>query len=241
MSKNLPSRILIIEDDSAISAVLKYHLAKEGFNAIIIKDGLQALDAVRENQPDLVILDWMLPSISGIDILNVLKNDPIYNNVPVIMISSRDEDLDKVTGLNTGADDYVVKPFTTTELTARIHAVFRRMKPAFAGQKFIFDDIEMDLSTYEVRRGGSLLKLAPIEFQILHTLLEAPGKVFSRQQLIAKIWGPDIHVGMRTVDVHITRLRKILMSKSKNQDIDVIKTIRLMGYTLKITDDEMGV
>ena len=236
MSKPILSRVLIIEDDPAISAVIKYHLNKEGYNAVVSKDGDRIIELIEEQNPDLIILDWMLPGISGIDIITKIREDKNHQNLPIIMISSRSEDLDKVAGLSRGADDYMVKPFTPVELIARIHAIFRRIRPAFSGQKFVFDDIEMDLSTCEVRRSGKLLKLAPIEFQILQVLIETPGKVYSRQQLITKIWGPDIHVGMRTVDVHITRLRRILMSHSSSPNVDVIKTIRLMGYALKIDE-----
>ena len=238
MSKSMLSRVLIIEDDPAISAVIKYHLNKEGYNAVVSKDGNRIIDLIAEQNPDLIVLDWMLPGLSGIDIISTIRQDHQYQNIPIIMISSRSEDLDKITGLSRGADDYMVKPFTPVELIARIHAIFRRIRPAFAGQKFSFDDIEMDLNSCEVRRSGKLLKLAPIEFQILQVLMETPGKVYSRQQLITKIWGPDIHVGMRTVDVHITRLRRILMSHSRNPDVDVIKTVRLMGYALKLGEEE---
>lgn len=237
MSKSILSRVLIIEDDPAISAVIKYHLNKEGYNAVVSKDGNRVIELIEEQNPDLIVLDWMLPGLSGIDIISQIRENQNHQNLPIIMISSRSEDLDKVTGLSRGADDYMVKPFTPVELIARIHAIFRRIRPAFSGQKFTFDDIEMDLNSCEVRRNGKLLKLAPIEFQILQVLIESPGKVYSRQQLITKIWGPDINVGVRTVDVHITRLRRILMSHSKRQNVDVIKTIRLMGYALKLDEE----
>ena len=237
MSKPILSRVLIIEDDLAISAVIKYHLNKEGYNAIVSKDGNNVIQLITEQNPDLIVLDWMLPGSSGVDIISEIRQNPQFQNLPIIMISSRSEDLDKVTGLSRGADDYIVKPFTPTELIARIHAIFRRIRPAFSGQKFTFDDIVMDLNACEVRRNGKSLKLAPIEFQILQVLLESPGKVFSRQQLINKIWGPGIHVGVRTVDVHITRLRRILMKHSARPNVDVIKTIRLMGYTLRLDNE----
>lgn len=241
MSKPMPSRILLIEDDPAISSVVKYYLNKEGYITTSISDATKAMEAVFEHSPDLVILDWMLGEHSGMDILSEIRRDKEFANLPIIMISSRNEELDKVSGLHNGADDYIVKPFLPIELNARIQAIFRRIRPAFTGQTFTFDDIELDLTAYEVRRNGVLLKLAPIEFQILQILIEQPGKVFSREHIMKKIWGPGIEVGFRTIDVHITRLRSALMSQSQRAGVDVIKTVRTMGYVLRLDPKDLGI
>lgn len=241
MSKPMPSRILIIEDDPAISSVVKYYLNKEGYLADSHSSAERAMEVIRAYSPDLVILDWMLGEDSGMDVLSEIRVDKEFANLPIIMISSRNEELDKVSGLHNGADDYIVKPFTPIELNARIQAIFRRMRPTFTGQTFTFDDIELDLTSYEVRRNGMLLKLAPIEFQILQILIEQPGKVFSREHIMKKIWGPGIEVGFRTIDVHITRLRSALMSQSQREGIDVIKTVRTMGYVLRLDAENLGI
>lgn len=240
MSKPMLSRILIIEDDPAISSVVKYYLNKEGYVATSISEADKAMEVIYEYAPDLVILDWMLGERSGMDVLSDIRGDKEYANLPIIMISSRNEELDKVSGLHNGADDYIVKPFMPIELNARIQAIFRRIRPTFTGQSFTFDDVKLDLTSYEVRRNNVLLKLAPIEFQILQILIEQPGRVFSREHIMKKIWGPGVEVGFRTIDVHITRLRSALISQSQRKGVDVIKTVRTMGYVLRLDPKDLS-
>lgn len=229
--KMLQPSILVVEDEEAIASVIKYNLKREGFIVESIDDGNTALDFAKKNKPDLIILDWMLPSISGIEVCKSLRNNDETLNIPIIMLSAKSEELDKITGLERGADDYITKPFSPVELVARIKAVLRRIRPAFSGKLLEFEDIIMDLQKHSVIRNTQELKLSPIEFKILQVLMENPGRVFSREALMDKIWGTDIYVGSRTIDVHITRLRKILLDASTNE-FDVIKTVRLAGYTL---------
>ncbi len=231
MSKALKPKVLVVEDDKSIATVISYNLQKEGYNVSFVADGAEGIEAAKAEKPDIILLDWMLPSISGIDVCLALRNNQETANIPIIMISAKDDDLDKVTGLERGADDYMTKPFAPIELLARMRAVLRRIRPAFADKTLRFQDVEMDLSSYIVTRAGNDVKLAPIEFQILQTLMENPNRVLSRDNLINRIWGVDIEVDARTVDVHITRLRKSLMYASPN-NIDLIKTVRLAGYKL---------
>lgn len=231
MANKLAPTILVVEDDETISSVIKYNLSKVGFNVTVLNTGNEAHEKITSLKPDLVILDWMIPGASGIEICNLIRNTPSIKNTPIIMLSSKSEELDKVTGLETGADDYLTKPFSSSELIARINAILRRIRPAFAGEKINFKDIELDLEAHKLSRGGKVLDLSPIEFKIFQLLVENPGKVFSRENLMDKIWGSDIYVGIRTVDVHITRLRKTLKDASSDGK-DVIKTVRLAGYAL---------
>ncbi len=233
MSKRtLQPSILIVEDEDSIAAIIKYNLKKEGFNVDSIDDGAAALEFAQKNKPDLILLDWMLPSMSGIDVCKALRASPETSNLPIIMLTAKSEELDKVAGLERGADDYMTKPFSPNELTARIKAVLRRMRPAFSGKLLEFEDILMDVQAHLVTRNFKEIELSPIEFKILQVFMENPGRVFSREALMDKIWGNDIFVGSRTIDVHITRLRRALLNASAN-DIDLIKTIRLAGYTLR--------
>ena len=231
MTNKLAPTILVVEDDETISSVIKYNLSKVGFNVTVLNTGNGAHEKILSLKPDLIILDWMIPGASGIEICDEVRKTPSIKNTPIIMLSSRGEELDKVTGLETGADDYLTKPFSSTELIARINAILRRIRPAFAGEKIQFKDIELDLEAHKISRGGKVLDLSPIEFKIFQLLVENPGKVFSRENLMDKIWGSDINVGIRTVDVHITRLRKTLKEASSDGK-DVIKTVRLAGYAL---------
>lgn len=231
MTNKLAPTILVVEDDETISSVIKYNLSKVGFNVTVLNTGNGAHEKILSLKPDLIILDWMIPGASGIEICDEVRKTPSIKNTPIIMLSSRGEELDKVTGLETGADDYLTKPFSSTELIARINAILRRIRPAFAGEKIQFKDIELDLEAHKISRGGKVLDLSPIEFKIFQLLVENPGKVFSRENLMDKIWGSDIYVGIRTVDVHITRLRKTLKEASSDGK-DVIKTVRLAGYAL---------
>lgn len=231
MSKALKPTVLVVEDDKSIATVISYNLQKEGYNVNFVTDGEEGIEVARAEKPDIILLDWMLPSRSGIDVCMALRSTQDTANIPIIMISAKDDDLDKVTGLERGADDYITKPFAPVELLARMRAVLRRIRPAFADKVLRFKDVEMDLSSYNVIRAGKEVKLAPIEFQILQTLMENPNRVLSRDALINKVWGLDIEVDARTVDVHITRLRKALL-KASSDNVDIIKTVRLAGYKL---------
>ena len=236
MGKVLKPSILVVEDEEAISTVIKYNLQKNDFVVEVVADGLEALEHAKKTTPDIILLDWMLPSMSGIEVCKELRADSKTANTPIIMISAKGEEYDRISGLDTGADDYIVKPFSPAELVSRINAILRRLRPAFAEKTLSFEDIVMDLGSHEVIRNGKEVKLAPIEFQILQILMEHPNRVMSRDALIDKIWGSNVYVGARTVDVHITRLRKALMKAGKDGD-DVIKTIRLAGYTLRNSSD----
>jgi two-component system phosphate regulon response regulator PhoB len=239
MAKNLQPTILVVEDEESISSIIKYNLKKAGFLVTVVDNGNEAIDIAKKSTPDLVLLDWMLPGMTGIDVCKTLRAAPETANIPIIILSAKGEELDKITGLEKGADDYITKPFSPVELSARIKAVLRRMRPAFSGKTLDFDDISVDLAMHVVTRGGEELKLSPIEFKILQALMEKPGRVLSREAIMDKIWGNEIYVGARTIDVHITRLRKALVAASQDGK-DIIKTIRLGGYALKSdkNDDE---
>jgi two-component system phosphate regulon response regulator PhoB len=211
---------------------MKYNLQKEGYQVQLTSDGEEAVYLAKSSKPDLILLDWLLPSIPGIEVCRILRETPETANIPIIMVSARGEEFDRISGLERGADDYIVKPFSPAELIARIKAIFRRLRPAFSSKVLEFEDIKMDLMTHNVIRGDNEVKLAPIEFQILQILMEHPNRVLSRDALIDKIWGVDIYVGSRTVDVHVTRLRKSLIKASITGE-DLIKTVRLAGYCLK--------
>lgn len=232
MKKQLQPSILVVEDEDGMASVLNYTLKKEGYSVQVTNNGAEAIDMAREIKPDLILLDWMLPSMSGVEVCRALRSSNDTQNIPIIMISAKGEEIDRVTGLDRGADDYMVKPFSPAELIARIKAILRRMRPAFSGKILEFYDVKMDLQNHTVVRNDKEIELSPIEFKILQVLIENPGRVLSRDSLMDKIWGNEIYVGSRTVDVHITRLRKALLEASKD-DFDVIKTIRLAGYTLK--------
>lgn len=232
-AKILKPSILVVEDEDIISAVIRYNLSKEGFQVQVADNGDDAIEIIKKNKPDLILLDWLLPSVSGIEVCKMVRNDPETMNIPIIMVSAKSEEFDRITGLDRGADDYMIKPFSPPELIARIKAIFRRIRPAFSGKILTFDDIEVNLSSYSVKRNNSEVKLSPIEFQILQLLMEDTSRVLSREELIDKIWGKDTLVSARTVDVHVTRLRKALLQASKTGE-DIVKTIRLAGYTLKV-------
>lgn len=228
MAEIQPS-ILVVEDEPAQREVLVYNLESEGFRVITAADGAEALLLIEEEKPDLILLDWMLPGTSGIEICRQVKIKPEFRMTPVIMISARSEEVDKVRGLETGADDYVAKPYSLVELLARVKAQLRRSRPATVGERLIFDDITLDSETHKVMRGGHELKLGPTEFRLLSTFMEKPGRVWSREQLLDRVWGRDIYVDTRTVDVHIGRLRKALSRHGGN---DPIRTVRGAGYAL---------
>lgn len=236
MKKQLQPSILVVEDEDGMASVLNYTLKKEGYSVHVTNNGPEAIDLAREIHPDLILLDWMLPNMTGVEVCRILRQKTETQNIPIIMISAKGDEVDKITGLDRGADDYIVKPFAPAELIARIKAVLRRMRPAFSGKILEFFDIKMDLKNHSVIRNNKELSLSPIEFKILQILIENPGRVLSRESLMDKIWGNEVYVGSRTVDVHITRLRKMLLDTSLD-NIDIIKTIRLAGYTLRRTAD----
>jgi len=221
--------VLVVEDEDALATLLQYNLEKEGYDITVAGDGEEALILVDERLPDLVVLDWMLPKVSGIEVCRRLRSRPETRNVPIIILTARGEETDRIRGLDTGADDYVVKPFSMTELTARIRAVLRRIRPGLAEDRIRHGDIVIDRVAHRVRRGGREVHLGPTEFRLLDYLMQHPGRVFSREQLLDAVWGSDVYVEARTVDVHIGRLRKAL-----NQDIeaDPIRTVRSAGYSL---------
>ena len=223
--------VLVVEDEDALATLLQYNLEKEGYDVTVAGDGEEALILVEERQPDLVILDWMLPKVSGIEVCRRLRARPEIRNVPIIILTARGEETDRIRGLDTGADDYVVKPFSMTELTARIRAVLRRIRPGLAEDRIRHGDIVIDRVAHRVRRGGREVHLGPTEFRLLDYLMQHPGRVFSREQLLDAVWGSDVYVEARTVDVHIGRLRKAL-----NQEIeaDPIRTVRSAGYSLDL-------
>ncbi|SDE12284.1 phosphate regulon transcriptional regulator PhoB [Limimaricola pyoseonensis] len=225
----LQPHVLIVEDEAAQRAVLAYNLESEGFRISEAEDGDTALLLVAEEAPDLVVLDWMLPGVSGIEICRRLKTRPETRDVPVIMLSARSEEVDRVRGLETGADDYVVKPYSVTELMARVKGQLRRTRPASVGQTLRFEGIELDAETHRVRRDGHDVKLGPTEFRLLATFLEKPGRVWSREQLLDRVWGREVYVDTRTVDVHIGRLRKALRAHG---GADPLRTVRGAGYAL---------
>ncbi|MDP4891392.1 phosphate regulon transcriptional regulator PhoB [Cypionkella sp.] len=221
--------VLLVEDEPAQRAVLTYNLEAEGFEVQTADNGEDALALIAEGAPDLILLDWMMPHVSGIEVCRRLKARPETRSIPIIMLSARSEDVDKVRGLETGADDYVIKPYSVSELMARLRAQLRRTRPATAGLVLEWQDIRLDTETHRVHRGEDLLKLGPTEFRLLATFMEKPGRVFSRETLLDRVWGRDIYVDTRTVDVHIGRLRKSLCAQGGE---DVLRTVRGAGYAL---------
>lgn len=228
MSVDKPT-VLVVEDEPAQREVLVYNLEAEGYHVSKAVNGEEALLMVREEMPDLVLLDWMLPNVSGIEICRRLKSRTETRDVPVIMLSARSEEVDRVRGLDNGADDYVVKPYSVAELMARVRNHLKRTRPASVGQKLEFEDVVLDSESHKVFREGRELKLGPTEFRLLVTFMEKPGRVYSREQLLDRVWGRDIYVDTRTVDVHIGRLRKAL---STDNSSDLIRTVRGAGYAL---------
>lgn len=228
MSSERPN-VLLIEDEPAQREVLAYNLNAEGFDVATTDNGDEALILVDEVQPDVIILDWMLPGVSGIEICRRLKMKPETRNIPVIMLTARTEEADRVRGLETGADDYVVKPYSVMELLARVRTQLRRVRPASVGELLEFEDIVLNSETHRVMRDGKPLKLGPTEFRLLSTFIEKPGRVWTREQLLDRVWGRDIYVDTRTVDVHIGRLRKSLCQHGGE---DPVRTVRGAGYAL---------
>jgi len=223
------AKLLLVEDDMALTELLIWHFEREEFNVKHTVDGEEALLLARENPPDLVLLDWMIEGISGLEVCRRLRRMPDTANVPIIMLTARGEEEDRVRGLDTGADDYVTKPFSPRELVARVGAVLRRVRPALAGEPLLHGDLAMDTVSYKVRRDGEVIPLGPTEFRLLKHFLEHPGRVFSRERLLDSVWGHDSDIELRTVDVHIRRLRKAL---NKGGKTDIIRTVRSAGYAL---------
>lgn len=225
-------RVLVVEDDEALGPMLEYNLEKEGLLPILVTDGDEALLRLSEETPDLIVLDWMLPGTSGIEICRQARARPETRNTPIIMLTAKGEEGDRIRGLDTGADDYVTKPFSVTELMARIRAVLRRASPIADEEVRRFGDIVMDMETRRVHRGGAEIRLGPTEFRLLECLMRRPGRVFNRDQLLDIVWGRDVFVDERTVDVHVGRLRKAL---NKDAVKDPIRTVRAAGYALDET------
>ena len=228
MSVDQP-KILVVEDEPSQREVLAYNLKAEGFLVISADNGEDALFLVEEEEPDLILLDWMMPNLSGIEVCRGLKSRDKTRAIPIIMVSARSEEVDKVRGLEIGADDYLVKPYSVIELIARLRTQLRRNRPAAIGETLHFQDIILDPETHKVFRDEAQLKLGPTEFRLLRTMMEKPGRVWSRDQLLDRVWGRDIYVDTRTVDVHIGRLRKALL---KHGGTDPLRTVRGAGYAL---------
>ncbi|MET0376274.1 MAG: phosphate regulon transcriptional regulator PhoB [Rhizorhabdus sp.] len=223
------AKVLLVEDDAALAELVSWHLEREDFEVERTGDGEEAILLARETPPDLVLLDWMIEGVSGIEVCRRLRRMPDTANVPIIMLTARGEEEDRIRGLETGADDYVTKPFSPRELLARVSAVLRRVRPGLAGERLAYADIEMDTASHRVRRGGSPVTLGPTEFRLLKHFLEHPGRVFSRERLLDSVWGRDSDIEPRTVDVHIRRLRKAINVADAP---DVIRTVRSAGYAL---------
>ena len=223
------NKILIVEDEKDIRDLIIYSLEGKGYQTISADDGEKAIKMLKENKPDLVILDWMLPSVSGLEICRSIRRDINTKNIPIIMLTAKITEEDKVLGLDSGADDYITKPFSTAELSSRVKAILRRIERN-NNKKLKYADIEMDLVAHKIIRNGRKIKLGPKEFKLLKNFLEQPQRVFSRDQLLDKIWGENIYVEPRTVDVHIRRLRKAITA---NNEINIIRTVRDAGYSLE--------
>jgi two-component system phosphate regulon response regulator PhoB len=222
--------VLIAEDEKAVSELLLYNLRKEDYDVGVAGDGEETLMMIEERAPDLLLLDWMLPKVSGIEICRRVRSGGANPNLPIIMLTARGEESDRIRGLDTGADDYVTKPFSTTELMARVRAVLRRIRPGLKDDRIKVGDLEIDRVAHRVTRGGTDIHLGPTEFRLLDYFMQHPGRVFSREQLLDTVWGSDVYVEARTVDVHVGRLRKALRQGGGD---DPIRTVRSAGYALR--------
>jgi two-component system phosphate regulon response regulator PhoB len=230
----MKAAILIVEDEEALTEVLRYNLEADGYEVATVARGDEADLLLKEKSPDLVILDWMLPGLSGIELCRRLRARPETKQLPIIMLTARGEESERVRGLATGADDYIVKPFSVPELSARVRALLRRALPERVADVLAFGDLEVDREKKRVSRAGRAIDLGPTEYRLLEFLMERPGRVFSREQLLDGVWGSEIYIDERTVDVHVGRLRKAL---NRGQDTDPIRTVRGAGYAL---DDRFG-
>ncbi|GLQ19979.1 phosphate regulon transcriptional regulator PhoB [Algimonas porphyrae] len=222
--------VLIVEDEDALATLLEYNFGKEGFETSLASDGEEALLLASERTPDLIILDWMLPKLSGVEVCRRLRRRKETSKTPVIMLTARSDETDRITGLDFGADDYMIKPFSMPELFARTRALMRRAKPSLLEDVIRVGDIEVDSQAFRVKRDGELIHLGPTEFRLLDHFARHPGRVFSREQLLDAVWGRDVYVEARTVDVHIGRLRKALKKSGKP---DPIRTVRSAGYAFE--------
>ncbi len=230
----MPANILIVEDEDSISTLLAYNFEAEGYATRVAAEGEAVNALIGEEKPDVIVLDWMLPGISGIDVCRLLKQRPETRDIPIIMLTARGEESEKLRGLATGADDYLVKPFSVPELLARVKALLRRRNPDLVTDVLEAGDIALDRRAKRVRRGIRDVNLSPTEFRLLEQLMQAPGRVYSRSQLLDKVWGHDLDVEERTVDVHVGRLRKML---KRGREQDPIRTVRSMGYSF---DERFG-
>lgn len=228
---NLKPHVLIVEDEPALVELLSYNLEKAGFQTKVARDGDEAMLAVEERKPDIVLLDWMLPYVSGIEICRRIRRNPDTRDLPIILLTARGEEDDRIRGLEAGADDYMVKPFSPSELVARVRAVLRRTRPAFDKDSLTYADITIDFTTHRVSRNDIPVELGPTEFRLLRFMIEHPGRVFSREQLLDSVWGHDVYIELRTVDVHIRRLRQAMNLPGMD---DLIRTVRAAGYALDI-------
>jgi len=228
--------VMVIEDEEALGTLLKYNLEKEGYEVIVEPRGAKALGEVERYAPSVIILDWMLPEISGVEICKLIRAKPDIKEIPIIMLTAKGEEEDKIKGLSAGADDYVTKPFSIPELMARVKANMRRAPEIITTKELVFEDIRMDLVTKKVYRGNNYIHLGPTEFRLLRMLMEQPQKVFSRDFLLKNVWGVNIFVETRTVDVHIRRLRKSLNEYGP----DYIRTVRATGYSIDNRSDELN-
>ena len=223
------AHILVVEDEPSQREVMVYNLEAEGCRVTCADNGDDAMLVIAEDMPDVIVLDWMMPHLSGIEVCRQIKSNPDTRAIPVIMLSAKSEEADRVRGLETGADDYVVKPYSVSELMARVRGQLRRVRPATVGQILTYDDISLNAETYRVSRAGADLKLGPTEFRLLSTFMEKPGRVWSRDILLDRVWGRDVYVDTRTVDVHVGRLRKALTEAGGS---DPLRTVRGAGYAL---------
>ena len=224
--------VMVVEDESALSTLLRYNLEREGYRVFEAKDGEEALLLADEVKPDLVVLDWMLPQLSGIEVCRRLRSRGHMRNVPIVMLTARGEEPDRIRGLDTGADDYIVKPFSMTEFLARLRAVMRRVRPSLVEDIISVGEISIDRGTHRVKRAARDIHLGPTEYRLLDQLIQHPGRVFSREQLLDMVWGSDVYVEARTVDVHVGRLRKALNQAGEK---DPIRTVRSAGYSFDET------
>ncbi|WP_375293437.1 phosphate regulon transcriptional regulator PhoB [Novosphingobium sp. G106] len=224
--------ILVVEDDLALCELLTWNLGAEGYDVRSTGDGEEALLMVREQAPDAIILDWMVEQVPGIEVCRQLRKDKSTARVPILMLTARGEEEDRIRGLKTGADDYVTKPFSPRELMARVEALIRRSRPSLAGDVLAFGDLELDFASHRVRRGGEALHLGPTEFKLLRYFMERPNRVLSRQQILDGVWGMDSDIDERTVDVHIRRLRKAI---NRDNESDPIRTVRAAGYSMDVS------
>ena len=229
--------VLIVEDETALVTLLRYNLEREGFRVAEAHDGEEALVLCAEERPDIVLLDWMLPHLSGIEVCRRLRRGAETRDIPIVILTARGEETDKVRGLDSGADDYVTKPFSPAELISRLRAVLRRARPALTSEELRFEDLVMDLAAHRVHRGTREVRLGPTEFRLLDHFMQHPGRVFSREQLLDAVWGSDVYVEARTVDVHVGRLRKAITPDDAK---DPLRTVRGAGYAFDETFARSG-